>query len=154
MKVEEFYFGKLGLIRQAIAAWVILFISVLLFATLSTLLFAWGSSRERSLWLSLVITSFLAVTAHMVTHKAKYSLSKIHRAIDTLTGDLVFALILCLSPILVSLAITIAYVQLVELLVVLAVVGGQRYFYMKKVSTFEKEIERLSDKNPGINRTN
>jgi hypothetical protein len=70
----SFFPGRELLIRQLITAWVILLLGVLLFATLSTLLFINGIGKEQSITISLIIIGAFTVIAHVLLQNYGYSL--------------------------------------------------------------------------------
>ena len=54
--------------KQVITAWAIMFVEVILFALISTLLSHFGTTKDRSILISLVIMSLLTVIAQMLLH--------------------------------------------------------------------------------------
>lgn len=68
--------GKL-LLRQAIAAWAILFVSTILFAVLATGLSLLVGNRELVVIIAFVLVGSIAVAAHIVLYMRNYEIVKI-----------------------------------------------------------------------------
>jgi high-affinity Fe2+/Pb2+ permease len=83
MKHLTFISDKSRLVRQAIAAWLILFVSTLLFATLSTLFYYNGRGREEGILLSLLIVGLLATLAHVLCYRLDYSYTKLREMLSS-----------------------------------------------------------------------
>jgi hypothetical protein len=169
MKKAKLYAHNVNYLHQAVTVWLILFAAVLIFATLSTMLFAYGVAREQSLLGSLAIVGTLSVLTLIIIHNHQYSLSKLRGVSDAFVAESWFAIGIASyfvilysfthryenliidrfkAPSDIVLALIIAFAACAWI-VGLCVIVLYRH-YMNEIARLKKELDRISDEKQKI----
>jgi hypothetical protein len=152
MHENMFYSDKGKLLRQAITAWITLFLAVISFATVATVLVSYGVGREESIRISLAAVGTLAVLSLLLIHNYDYSLlgwSSPFAAVDMEMWAAVAALAILVmlgagskGSLLLS-----SYWSLFGVAALIAVILAQRLSYLKIINNLKSEKDRIAEDN-------